>query len=123
MSLFDMAEQMLAGQGGGNQNALGAVMNMVNNHPGGLPGLVSAFEQNGLGGAMSSWVSNGPNQAVSGQQVQGVMGTNVPPEMASGIVAQVLPGIINHLTPNGQVPSSGSNLMELGEGLLKNFMK
>ena len=133
MSLLDMAGELMGGQGGNNQNALSAVLSMVNSHPGGLPGLVSAFEQNGLGGAVSSWVSNGPNQPVSGQQVQGALGSaqiqevatklGIPPEMASGVVAQMLPGIIDHLTPNGQLPASGSNVMELCEGLLKNFVK
>lgn len=133
MSLLDMAGQLLGGQGAGNENALGAVLSMVNSHPGGLPGLISAFEQNGLGGAVSSWVSTGPNQPVTGQQVQSTLGSaqlqevaaklGVPPELASTVVAQLLPGIIDHLTPNGQVPSGGSNLMELGAGLLRNFCK
>lgn len=132
MSLLDMAGQLMGGAGG-NQNALGAVLSMVNSHPGGLPGLISAFEQNGLGGAVSSWVSTGANQPVSGQQVQSALGSSqiqeiasklgVPPEAASGLVAQLLPGIIDHLTPNGQVPAGGSNLMEMGAGLLKNFIK
>lgn len=133
MSLLDMAGELMGGQGG-SQNAMSAVLSMVNSHPGGLPGLISAFEQNGLGGAVSSWVSPGtPNQPVSGQQVQGALGSDqiqavaaklgVPPEMASTVIAQVLPGIIDHLTPNGQVPSGESNLMEMGEGLLKSFLK
>ena len=133
MSLLDMAGQLIGGQGG-SQNAMAAVLSMVNSHPGGLPGLISTFEQNGLGGAVSSWVAPGTsNQPVSGQQVQGALGCDqieavaaklgVPPEMASTVIAQVLPGIIDHLTPNGQVPSGGSNLMEMGEGLLKNFLK
>jgi len=132
MGLLDLAGEMLGGQGGGNQNAVSAVLSMVNNHPGGLPGLVSSFEQGGLGGAVSSWVSPGtPNQPVSGQQVQGAIGSaqiqevaaklGIPPEAASGIIAQVLPGIIDHLTPGGQVPAGGSNLLEMGEGLLKAF--
>ncbi len=133
MSLLDMAGELMGGQGG-SQNAMSAVLSMVNNHPGGLAGLVSSFEQNGLGGAVSSWVAPGtPNQPVSGQQVQCALGSEqiqavaaklgLPPEMASTVIAQVLPGIIDHLTPNGQVPSGGSNLMEMGEGLLKNFLK
>jgi uncharacterized protein YidB (DUF937 family) len=68
---------------------------------------------------------------VSGQQVQGAIGSaqiqevatklGIPPEAASGIIAQVLPGIIDHLTPGGQVPAGGSNLLAMGEGLLKAF--
>jgi uncharacterized protein YidB (DUF937 family) len=136
MSLFDMAEQLLGGQAqpqGGNANVVCEVLSMVNNHPGGLPALVQGFE-NGLGGVVNSWMASGaPNQPVSGAQVQNVLGgqqlqdlaakLGVSPEVASGLAAQVLPGIIDHLTPNGQVPAGGSNLMELGEGLLKNFMK
>jgi uncharacterized protein YidB (DUF937 family) len=132
MSLLDLAGQMLGGQGGGSQNALGAVLSMVNSHPGGLPGLISAFEQGGMGGAVSSWVQPGtPNQPVSGNQVQSVLGSSqiqevasklgLPPEAASAVIAQVLPGIIDHLTPGGQVPSGESNLLAMGESLLKAF--
>lgn len=134
MGLFDMASELLGGvQGGGSANALRAVLSMVNNHPGGLPGLITTFEQNGLGGAVNSWVSNGQNQAVSGNQIQNALGAaqlqdvasrlGMPPQMASSVIAEVLPGIINHLTPNGQVPSGNSDLMALGEGLLRNFIK
>lgn len=132
MDLFGMAGQLL-GNAGGNQNALNAVLSLVNNHEGGLPGLISAFHQSGLGSAVSSWVGTGPNQEVSGEQVQSALGTSqvqevasklgVPTEVASGVIAQLLPGIIDHLTPNGQVPSAGSNLMEMGAGLLKNLYK
>jgi len=135
MSLLDMAGQMLGGQGGNstNSSSLSAVLSMINNHPGGLPGLVSAFEQNGLGGVVSSWTASGPNQPVSGGQIQNVLGSSqiqevaaklgLPPEVASGVIAQLLPSIVDHLTPNGEVPAHGSNLMELGEGLLRSFLK
>jgi uncharacterized protein YidB (DUF937 family) len=132
MGLLDLAGEMLGGQGGGTQGALGAVLSMVNNHPGGLPGLVSAFEQGGLGGAANSWVQPGtPNQPVSGDQVQSVLDADqiqevatklgLPPELASNVIAQVLPGIIDHLTPGGQTPAGGTNLLEMGESLLKAF--
>ena len=61
---------------------------------------------------------------VGGDQIQEVAAKlGVPPEAASSVIAQVLPGIVDHLTPGGQVPAGGSNLMELGEGLLRNFIK
>jgi uncharacterized protein YidB (DUF937 family) len=134
MSLLDLAGQLLGGgQQGGNATLMSAVLQMVNNHPGGLPGLVSAFQEQGLGGVVSSWVGTGTNEAVAPQQVQSVVGDSqiedvaaklgISKEDASAKIAQLLPGIIDHLTPNGQVPSSGSNILELGEGLLKNFMK
>lgn len=133
MSLFDLAGELLGNtQTGTSPNALSAVLSMVNSHPGGLPGLISAFEQGGLGGAVSSWVQPGtPNQPVSGDQVQNALGSSqiqevaeklgLPPEAASAVIAQVLPGIIDHLTPGGQVPSGESNLLSMGESLLRAF--
>jgi uncharacterized protein YidB (DUF937 family) len=134
MSLLDLAGQFLGGgQQGGNATLLSTVLQMVNNHPGGLPGLVSSFEQQGLGGVVSSWVGTGPNAPIAPQQVQDAVGAgpiqNVAAKLgisnddASAKVAQLLPGIIDHLTPNGQMPASGSNILEMGEGLLKSFMK
>ena len=133
MSLLDLAGQLTGGQTGGNAALINTVLGMVNSHPGGLPGLLSAFEQQGLGGVVNSWVGTGANQPVSSQQVEDVLGSHriqeaasnmgVSPETASTSIAQMLPGIIDHLTPNGQVPGAGSNLLELGAGLLQRFMK
>jgi uncharacterized protein YidB (DUF937 family) len=134
MSLLDLVGQFFAGgQQGSNATLLSTVLQMVNNHPGGLPGLVSSFEQQGLGGAVSSWVGTGANEPIAPQQVQNAVGVGriqdvaaklgISNEEASAKIAQLLPGIIDHLTPNGQMPASGSNILEMGEGLLKDFMK
>ena len=139
MSLSDLAGQLLGG--GGQQQAgagpapavLSTLLNLVNSHPGGLGGLLQSFQQQGLGGAVSSWIGTGANEAVSPQQVQGALGDQpvqdvasklgISPQEASSHIAQWLPSVIDHLTPNGQVPAGGSNLMEMGAGLLKAFAK
>jgi uncharacterized protein YidB (DUF937 family) len=134
MSLLDLAGQFIGGgQQGANATLLSTVLQMVNNHPGGLPGLVSSFEQQGLGGVVSSWVGTGPNEPIAPQQVQNAVGAGPIQKVAAKLgisnddasvkIAQLLPGIIDHLTPNGQMPASGSNILQMGEGLLKNFMK
>src|ERR1700722_724169 len=101
MSLLDIAEQALGGSNapGGSTAAISEVMNLVNSYPGGVGGLVSAFEKNGLGGVASSWVGTGANQPVSAQQVQSGLGNEaissiasklgVSPDVASGVVAQL----------------------------------
>ena len=91
---------------------------MVNSYPGGIGGLVSAFEKSGLGGVASSWVGTGANQPVSPQQVQNGLGNQaiqdvaaklgVSPDIASTVVSQLLPHVVDHLTPNGQIPSAGA---------------
>ena len=59
--------------GGGNQ-AGGMSMGGGAGMGGGLSGLMTSFEQGGLGHIAQSWVGNGPNQPVSPQQLQGVLG-------------------------------------------------
>ena len=119
MSLMDMAGGLLGGMGqnqGGN-NILSTLIQVVNNHPGGLAGIVQSLHQGGLGDAVNSWIGTGPNQPVSADQIQGALGggvlhdlagrLGVSPETASAHVAEFLPGLINHLTPNGQMPEGG----------------
>lgn len=135
MSLLDIAEQALGGTNaqGGSTAAISAVMNLVNSYPGGVGGLVGAFEKNGLGGVASSWVGGGPNQPVSPQQVQNGLGNDaisnvaaklgVSPAIASGLVAQLLPHVVDHMTPGGQVPpAGGGDMMAMGESILKGLL-
>ena len=84
---------------------------------GGLQGLVEKFQQAGLGDAIQSWIGSGANQAVSGEQISAALGsdfigqlaqkTGLGNDEAAGGLAQMLPQIINMLTPNGQAPAAG----------------
>jgi uncharacterized protein YidB (DUF937 family) len=136
MSLLDIAAQALGGSNaaGGNTAAIGAVMNLVNSYPGGIGGLVGAFEKSGLGGVASSWVGGGANQQVSAQQVQTGLGSQaisdvasklgISPDVASTVVSQLLPHVVDHMTPNGQIPAGGgtTDMVAMGESLLKGLL-
>jgi uncharacterized protein YidB (DUF937 family) len=84
---------------------------LTDNSSGGLGGLAQQFEQQGLGHLMSSWVGQGPNQPVTGAQLQGVLGDQrlqqlaqkigLPPDAAAGALAAVLPTLVDRMTPNG----------------------
>ena len=50
-------------------------LQMIQNHPGGLNGLVQAFHQNGLGGLVNSWIGTGQNQPATSEQIQQVLGS------------------------------------------------
>lgn len=130
MGLFDQVVGALAGgQSGGNAALLESVMQLVNNpQTGGLAGLVQSFQQGGLGEIVNSWVSTGQNLPISAEQIQSVLGgtalqdiaakLGVGQQQASGSLAQMLPQIIDQLTPNGQLPQGG-DLMAQGLELLK----
>jgi len=129
MGLLDSVVGALAGgQGGGNNGLVDVVMQLINNQPGGLGGLVQSFQQGGLGEVVNSWVSTGQNMPVSAEQLQAVLGggqlqniaaqLGVSPEQASGSLAELLPQVVDKLTPDGQLPQGGE-LLAQGMELLK----
>ena len=66
---------------------------------------------------MSSWIGTGQNQSISASQVQSVLGSDavkqlaarmgISPDAVSAKLAEVLPGAIDKLTPNGKLPEGG----------------
>jgi uncharacterized protein YidB (DUF937 family) len=82
---------------------------------GGLGNLVKDLESTGQGQVVKSWVANGPNQAVAPQGLEAAIGTDTldalskqtgmkPDDLLSGL-SQMLPGVVDHLTPDGRVPT------------------
>jgi uncharacterized protein YidB (DUF937 family) len=130
MGLFDSVVGALAGgQSGGNSPLLNVVMQLINNpQTGGLGGLVQSFQQGGLGNIVNSWVSTGQNLPISAEQIQAVLGggklqeiaaqLGVSTEQVSGGLADLLPQVVDKLTPNGQVPQGG-DLLAQGFDMLK----
>ena len=118
MGLLDGVIKGVAGKflGGGGQNPLIdiALGLLANPQTGGLQGLIRTFQEKGLGDAVSSWISTGENQPVSGDQIQHVLGGNFIQQIAeqlgssraevSGGLSDLLPQIIDRLTPNGALP-------------------
>ncbi|MFT3998060.1 MAG: YidB family protein [Asticcacaulis sp.] len=89
----------------------------------GLSGIVSQLQQGGLGDAVQSWISTGGNLPVSADQLQAVLGNETVGKLAGSLgidpsqLASALPGLIDKLSPNGQLPA---NLGEALPGLLGN---
>ena len=85
---------------------------------------MSAFDKNGLGRIMASWVGSGQNESIGVDQVLKVLGNDTVSQFAdkAGIglaeagpaLAAVLPALINQLTPQGQAPESSSLESALG---------
>ena len=80
---------------------------------GGLEGIVAKFQQGGMGEVVQSWVGTGSNLPISADQIQSVLGSEQVAGLtkAMGIdssqLAHALPGLIDHLTPGGQMPQGG----------------
>ena len=135
MGLLDMVTGALGGAGGNGGGAnplLGIVMQMLTKGGqgggGGLADLAKAFQDKGMGDQMSSWISTGQNLPISADQIKAVLGggqlgqianqLGVDETQAAGGLADMLPQVIDKLTPNGQIPQQ-NDLMAQGLELLK----
>jgi uncharacterized protein YidB (DUF937 family) len=82
---------------------------------GGLGDLLKQLQQGGQGETANSWVSNGPNKQIAPGDLANALGADQinslmsqsglsREELLSGL-SQHLPDVINHLTPDGRLPT------------------
>jgi len=123
---------VLGSLGQGNEaqtgNLLAAAMSMLQQH-GGLAAVLDRFRESGMARHADSWVSPGANLPISGDQVQQVFGEpsisrvasqmGQSPGQTSSVLAQLLPELINHLTPQGQVPPDHQDLLSKALAMLR----
>lgn len=123
MGIFDNASEMF-GNGLTQANdpktrLLHAALGMLSNNSqsDGLHGLIGRFQEAGLGNIIGSWIGSDRNQPISSQQVQQVLGdghlqqiseeTGMPQEETASHLSDLLPGLIDKLTPDGKAPQGG----------------
>jgi len=125
-------DALVGGLGAGNQirgnDLLGAVMSLVQQN-GGLPGVLGMLRNSGLGQQADSWVGTGANADVSPEQISQAFGGSgignlaaqlgTSPGQAGSILSQILPELVNQLTPGGQVPDNHSDILSKGLELLR----
>ncbi len=120
----------LAAMAAKNPQAVQAVISLLSSRDtsvggsGGLAGLVQMFQQKGLGSMMSSWISTGPNPPITPGQLTDVLGSDtvkqfaakagVQEKEAGGLLANLLPAVIDHVTPEGKMPETNSLESVLG---------
>jgi uncharacterized protein YidB (DUF937 family) len=82
---------------------------------GGLGDLLKQFQQNGQGEVANSWVGKGENKPIAPGDLANALGADQIDSLAShsGMsrdellrgLSQYLPGVIDHLTPDGRLPT------------------
>jgi uncharacterized protein YidB (DUF937 family) len=132
MALFDgilgnALGGLLGGSGPGStggQSALVAMALQMIQQQGGLPGLLDKFRQAGLGQHADSWVSTGSNLPVTGDQVAQALGPDTLSQLGSQLgidpatvgthLSQMLPSLVNQMTPDGTVPADHHDILADG---------
>ncbi|HEY1305586.1 MAG TPA: YidB family protein [Vicinamibacterales bacterium] len=110
MGMFDGVLGGIVGAG------MVTVLNGIIEQHGGLQGVVSQFEKNGLGATVRSWVGTGPNDPISSADVHRVLGPELLQQLSakSGLsveeltqkLSQLLPQAVDRATPGGAIPKS-----------------
>jgi len=109
-----------------------ASMLAADNKHGGLAGLMGKFQAAGLGDVAQSWVGTGENKPVQPQQLTQALGADAMARIASkagvsaaeapNLLAQVLPVLVDRMTPKGappaQAPANADALLGMLGGLL-----
>ena len=125
--LEDILGQLTGGKGGTATGAragtgagagvLGALLPLIAGflQNGGLNKILSGFQQKGLSSQAASWVGTGDNERVSGAEVEEVVGADeiqaiaqqlgISEEQAADAVAEVLPQVVDRVSPEGELPA------------------
>jgi uncharacterized protein YidB (DUF937 family) len=116
MGLLDALTSIAGGASPEHHGVADALSQVMQEHPGGMDGILNQLKQNGLADQVQSWVSPGENKSVSPEQVQQGFGTSmldgiaqragISPQVASGVLAVVLPLVISHFSNSGGQPAA-----------------
>jgi uncharacterized protein YidB (DUF937 family) len=119
MDLSNLLSSVSQATGGADPAQLASAVQETFASKGGVDGLIGTLRQGGLGGAVDSWISTGPNQPVEPQQVGAALGpqnvnqisakSGLPVEALLPLLATFLPMIIDMLTPDGNAPQTGAD--------------
>ncbi len=118
MGIMDMVTEATGGLGGGGTSQMaGGLMQELESSPGGVSGIFSAFQNNGMGGLVQQWAGGNTAPASPDQVQQGLGGTGlidsvagrlgVSPTMAKVGMATILPVLIHHYVSNGHMTPEG----------------
>lgn len=121
--LGNVMSSLTGGKGGGLMELAGQILQRV----GGIEGLKKLLASHGLDQQVASWIGTGENQGISGAQLgqalqQGGVGDlvnkaaqdmGVDAGQVHEQLAQVLPQVVDHLSPDGQAPADDGGGMDL----------
>lgn len=105
-------------QGGGTAGGAGNLLSEAFQSAGGVSGIVSRFQQAGMGDKAQSWVGPGNNMSLAAEEVTKVFPPQqieswaaqhgIPAGAAAGLLAHLLPHAVDSQTPNGQLGGQGA---------------
>ena len=109
---------------------MGTMMELLQ-QKGGLGGLLDTFRASGLGAQADSWASPGPNEPVSGDQMEQALGSPIvamiaeklglSPEQAKATLAQVVPAVTSRMAAEERLTGEPQDALAKALGMLKDI--
>lgn len=100
---------------------------------GGLGAVLGKFQQKGYSQQAASWVSTGENEAMPAQAIDDVVGLDelsrlsqqlgVPQQEVAEGFAQILPEVVNQLSPQGEVAGNADDVLNSGMSELESLLR
>ena len=133
MGLLDgLLGSVMGGMMGGNSSAQGAqgaqggsqmiqmALQMLQQN-GGIEGLLAKFQQAGMGQQAQSWIGTEQNMPISPDALSQIFGQGQLGQIAQQLgmshqqaadgLAQTLPQVVDHMTPEGRIPDDHNDLV------------
>lgn len=89
--------------------------------------MLDSLTKGGMGDVVKSWLGNGQNMPISADQIESALGSGpianlaakagITPDEAKNAITQLLPQVMDKLSPNGQIASGG--LLESALSMLR----
>ena len=99
---------------------------------GGVGAVLQKFRQKGYTQQATSWVSTGPNESLEPQAIDDVVGADelsrlsqqlgMGREEVAGGFAEILPEMVNQLTPDGSLPPDADDVLNNGTTTLEQYL-
>jgi uncharacterized protein YidB (DUF937 family) len=127
-NLEGMASQAMAQSGNPAAKVAGGLMQALEQHPGGLQGVMDHLQQNGVDPqAIASGQATTPEQVGQGLAGSGLVESvaqkaGVSPQVAQELMATVLPAVMSHFTQGGTAAPPASGFAGLAESVVSKFL-
>ncbi len=133
MDIMNLATGMLAKKLGGNNALVGGVLNSLlgQGKTADIGGLMSGFQQKGLGNIAESWLGDGDNAPVSADQLKDVIGAEKITQAAAELgtdegsllsgLQEALPQLVDKSSKGGSLLDSVGGIGGLA-GMAKKFL-
>ena len=125
--LGDLVGQVLGGDKAKSAALIAAALSLVK-QIGGFEKVLQMFQQAGLGSQAKTWLAHGSNAPLPAEDVTRVFGkeavsvvaakAGVSPQQASSALGEMLPELLNQLSPQGHLLDTHDDLLSRGLSLL-----